>query len=1070
MSESVKVVPHLDFYSMAMALEDPWMKPSLDLRPLPVVVPHRTLAEALEKWMARQRGVAMGWRFLVPTQFVLEVTGLSGKNAWEEDSLTWAIYNELGPFLPELGGEDFSCRQRLALSQSLARQFILYGHFRQGLIASWAERKSGLPRGVESSVRDQEKWQRSLWEKLRVRLGGEHPALVLQRAKADAGLRAQWKERYPRLLVLGSGSLDPLVVDYVKILEAAGSQVEVQAVLPSLGYLGDLRQRRQVPEADTDPDELVLEEGHPLLASMGRHAVGTFVLMGCLDEQYTWWPEGSPEQRENPSLLHRLQQDVRSLSASTSHSLVPEDRSLTVHSCFGRRREMEALADEILRAFREIPDLQPEDIHVVTTDPELYRPLVASVLEQVSPTLPVQTLEAAPGEGDPLCLLVQQVLEMVARGSFRASEFLVSLEFSAVQKALGVEDDELARERLRERLRSSGLTRGLSDSEGGGGLRESVDRMVAGRWFGQTGPFRYPDGDYILPMVEELGSDFERSRALENWLRSLEEHVLHWQREPLATPEEWRLRLRAWLKDWWEEDEEAGSGEQVLWSALREITGEEPLDAAALADWLGERKDQGRRSGLTGRIRFGRMDVLQNVPCRVLAVLGLDDTGFPGKSRTPVWDLLSKDPRIWDRNPQVVKRQLFLDALMTPSDRLILSAPNGNTRTNKADPLSICLEELLRVLETMGVSREQVLFEHRLHPFVEDYFLGGAKRVPLSFSRRNCEVVRILRSGEKSPEKEEPELLASKKPTQITLSELRRFWKNPAEGYLRSLGGRLVQEEDPDEDNDYWPLRLSGLDAYHVKAALFEAKLNKPEEDPNFIPASLRVQRLLPPGNFGDRVFETLREKTDVLAERIRQKIGEEEKWTLSLSEDLPELTGAYRTDHQGRFVFFYRIGKMERASHFQDAWLTALGAAAAGFSGDMIAYSETGSGHPMHFTAPDKEKARAHLENLLRGYLTGQKRPLGYAVEASAQWAAEMFSGKGGDLEKAYHKLKNSWMNEGHFGGLPGEGQQEAALLAWQDRDPFADPEDWHYWAKSVALPLRRWQEERTPFNHGDV
>src|SRR5204862_351120 len=97
------------------------------------------------------------------------------------------------------------------------------------------------------------------------------------------------KRAFPRLIVVGTGALDPLLVRVLQLLGKASCEVQAHLALPSLGYLGELR--RLPPASAQDPEEIEMRDGHPLLVSMGRHAVGSFLLLGELDENYTHWPE-----------------------------------------------------------------------------------------------------------------------------------------------------------------------------------------------------------------------------------------------------------------------------------------------------------------------------------------------------------------------------------------------------------------------------------------------------------------------------------------------------------------------------------------------------------------------------------------------------------------------------------------------------------------------------------------------------------------------------------------------------------------------------------------------------------
>ena len=56
--------------------------------------------------------------------------------------------------------------------------------------------------------------------------------------------------------------------------------------------------------------------------------------------------------------------------------LSPSDRSVQIHACHGRARQVEVLRDAILHVLEEDETLQPRDIIVMCPDIETFAPLV----------------------------------------------------------------------------------------------------------------------------------------------------------------------------------------------------------------------------------------------------------------------------------------------------------------------------------------------------------------------------------------------------------------------------------------------------------------------------------------------------------------------------------------------------------------------------------------------------------------------------------------------------------------------------------------------------------------------
>ena len=122
---------------------------------------------------------------------------------------------------------------------------------------------------------------------------------------------------------------------------------------------------------------------------------------------------------------------------------------------------------------------------------------------------------------------------------------------------------------------------------------------------------------------------------------------------------------------------------------LAELEVATPVDIAVILDWMSSEVEEGnRRASISGATPFGRLKQLHNTPCRVLALVGMQNDNFPSRTTSPSWDLLRAQPKIWDRNARVDDRQMFLDAVLAPTERLIITASTQNIRTNKKQPFS----------------------------------------------------------------------------------------------------------------------------------------------------------------------------------------------------------------------------------------------------------------------------------------------------------------------------------------------------------------------------------------------
>lgn len=1051
----VPIYPHASVGGLMEGLSGEWGARREGPLPVPVVVPSIQFSDYLQLRIAEERGVCMGFDFLTPQGLIARAAGLD-ENPWSKERLCWRILPHVARYADDLGVRDPSPRDRFALAGLLADRFDQYGHFRPEIIRKWARSEPALKSPASADEKSAEAWQRGLWKVLQGEASGPHPALELERLKKDTGFLARLAAEFPRLLVIGTGSIDPLLVEVLGMLSEAGGEARIHVVLPSLDFLGDLRRRNSLPAADCDPESIEAHSGHPLLESMGRHAVGSFLLLGKLDDQYTHWPEPAAAQAPGGSLLGRLQSDIRALREPSPAETDSGDISLRVHSCFGPRREMEVLRDEVLRAFQDLDGLRPEDVHIVAPSLETYAPLVAAVLEQGGMPLPVRMTELPAAGHDPVVEGTLALLDMAGAGRFEASRVMRLLQLQAVQQALGIFDDEKCLERLRGWVRDSGLTQGIG-GDAPGSWRFSRDRLVAARWIGDDDSAKYPGGTFVLPVGSQLAGDGELAGRFVAWHSALASTFEEWSAEAPAA--RWGDRLAAACEELLAGADEAGLAVRPHLAFLGGLECPEPVDAGAVFDWLqAAAQEPGPRPKVSGRITLGRFKHLQNIPCRVLAMVGMHEGQFPGQSRVPAWDLLQQDPRAWDRNPRVDDRQLFLDAVLAPRDRLIITASTRNVRTKNFEPFSSCVDELLRVAARMGRPRESLVVEHRLQPFEAGYF-SGSGALPHSFDVNHARVADLLRDGK--PRAAAPfwsgESAAAEPPPEapeISVAQLAAFWKNPAKAFLGAQGIAPAREAEADDELDWAPLALGPLGAWQLKNSAVE-EIAFGSGDLAKTEAALRANRCLPPGKLGDRTWKASLALSEPLGGGVKAHIGETKAVDVALGRPRARVTGHVLAAKSGDALFSYRPGPMKKASHFLAAWIQAVAASCAGSPFPTRLLDEANPAIPRELPAVPPEQAQEILRHLVEGFLEGQTRPLCFAPSTSSEIAKLLAKEGAVPGEAVAAAAAKHW--ETSWSGTP-EGSGPAVLAAWRDRDPFADERPWVRWAEAVAGPLAEW------------
>ena len=1040
---------------------------------VPVLMPSVPLVERTKTALARRHGVAMGVVFLLPGAFIEHTAQLVGLDpvhpSWRPEGLAWRILPLLASMIEEDDTQRFreacqDARARQALAAEVADRFDQYLYFRPQMIAAWDRGEAWDP--LPDSAREDEAWQRELWRRLSGGLA-EHPHPAARLRDLVRRLHAGDGELPASLEVLAIGPLPPTLLPLLRAL-ATRTGVCVRAVMPSTEYLDEMRSGEEEDSA---------WERHPLLSHLGRQAVESF---RSLEEALV--TEGREHEilerpgRPPVTLLAQVQADIRAARRPGSGDTVARagpDLSVRVHRCHSARREVEVLRDELLDAFEALPGLTAGEVLILAPDLDTYGPLAEAILRDGEPALPLRLAERRLDRRDPLVQGMKAMLHLAA-GRAALSEGLALLELPAVAACLELLDVDPRL--LADRLRASGITWGLSAAhrramdagdQGTGTWRAGLDRLMAGFWLGDADDSSDGDRRAALPVSGDLGGDPAAMSASVDWLDGLVSVLEEWQLP--ASPARWADRLDRAL------DEVLAAGDDRFDSmAAVELVGqlraaetdhacEVEIGAGAVAAWLDRvAEDEVRRvSRVGGAIAMGGFKPMRAIPCRVLAVMGLDDSAFPRRAHAPAWDLLAAAPRRGDRDPVHEDRQLFLDALLAAEDRVIMTATARNVRSNKEEPLSACVEELLRVAattvsDTSGTPETaygKLIEDHPLQPFNP----GCYTRRRASFDAGHLEIARVFRERRDVAvpfQAGASELSGELEPAEVELHELIRTLREPWSVWLGSLGVVLPQPGDDPFALDREPVAApAGLHRWQLESAVISAVLGGRT---TFLEERLAADRLMPYGTLGRTMAGRSVEEAGSLARCALEAAGGRlEPLRLVYREGYPQVAGNISVTPDHRLHVLVRPTVLKTAPHHRlDVWVRATFAAACGMRGGTLVVSKAGGrariehGPPV---APDR--ARADLDRLLDLCGEARRRLLPFGPKTSSAVYVAGRRGKDGR-----ENARAAWNRQ--FWGGPGEGDTPSAELAWRDLDPFVEETfvEWQRLAAQVFGPVEEW------------
>ncbi len=964
-----------------------------------VAVPTRGMERWLTQRMAarlgaspgRADGVCANVEFPSPRRLVRDaVAAASGidpdEDPWLPDRMVWPLLEVVDGSLQEdwahplaihLGGTtgDPNRRaRRFATVRHLAELLDRYALHRPELLARWAAGEEGAA----------ERWQAELWRRLDERIGVPGPA-----ARLDDGCAAL--ERDPGLAALPERvslfGLTRLPAGRLRVLRALAAHRDIHLFLlhPSPALWEKVA---SVPRTIRRADDVtaVLPQNR-LLASWGQDSRELQIVLGEHESHH------HPADADASTLLRRMQRDIREDRAPEPVSLAPGDRSVQVHACHGRARQVEVVRDAILHLLADDQSLEPRDVIVMCPDIETFAPLIQAAFgagEEEDGGLRVRLADRAIRQTNPLLGVAARLLDLASE-RLTASQVLDLADREPVRRRFRLDDDDLGR--LEDWIHESGIRWGLDaaqraafklDTLSAGTWRAGLDRVLLGVTMTEDEQRLFGG---VLPLDDvESGAIELAGRMAELVAR------LHGVLDGLAGPQTvagWAAALAAGV------DALAVAGPRDAWQRwelqrlLDEVVAESGESTVSLAlpelrALLGERL-QGRPTRAnfrTGHLTICTLMPMRSVPHRAVCLLGLDDAVFPRKGPRDGDDLMLDDPHVGDRDARAEDRQLLLDALMAARDRLIVTYTGNDERTNIATPPAVPVGELLDMVERSGVAREEVVTRHPLQPFDPRNFVAEA---PWSFDHTTLDGARALCGERVVPAPFLSGPLDDVSEPVVELADLVSFVERPVRTFLRRRLGILAADYT-DEVEDALPVELGPLDEYGVGARLLEARLSGIEQRTAILAEIARGT--LPPRVLGKPVID----RVSPVVEEIVRQAGEAELASAEVEVQLGERTLRGTVPDVGdgllRTVLYARI----RARHRLSAWVRLLALTASRelpFEAVLVGRGEGRSVAVVRVGPVDVDVARRELASLVEVFDAGMREPLPLYCRTSAAFAA---------------------------------------------------------------------------------
>jgi exodeoxyribonuclease V gamma subunit len=948
------------------------------------------LSTALGATEDRADGVCANIEFPFPRTLIAAATATAtgvdpDNDPWTAERLVWRLLQTVDDSLrePWLGAlaSHVGEGRRFASVRHIADLYDRYSVRRPEMVQAWARREDSD--GSGRALPDSRVWQAELWRRLRERIAMPSPAERLPRAAERMRTEPQTLDLPERLSLFG---ITRLPTSYLQILAAIAHARDVHLFVlhPSPSLWAALDDNPAPATLRRRDDRSAAKPRNRLLASWGQDSRELELV---LQSQGTHEDHHHPTPTSRDTVLGRLQSDIREDTTPAGPPLPgerdrrpllgPADRSLQVHACHGRARQVEVVRDAILHLLEEDPKVEPRDVIVMCPDVETMAPLVQAAFgagraetddtpdtpaadRKRLPDLRVRLADRSLRQTNPVLGVVSLLLEL-ADERVTASQLLDLADREPVRRRFWFDDDDVTR--MEEWVVASGIRWGLDDAHREAykldvvktnTWRAGVDRILLG--VAMTEEDRRLVGG-VLPLDDVESGAIDLAGRLAEFVDRFHHAV-----DALSRPQtiiDWTAHIAAAAdaltattdRDSWQRAELQRILDDVVTDATSDAatrptdpTADPTTDPATepssaqleLADVRALLADRLRGRPTRANFRTGHLTVctlvpMRSVPHRVVCVLGLDDGEFPRKAPRDGDDLLLDDPHVGDRDPRAEDRQMLLDALLAATERLIITYTGNDERTNLTRPPAVPVAELLDVVDRTfrtddhhRTAREHVLIRHPLQPFDARNFTAGALApdVPWSFDRVALGGARALtrRSPTTEPFLSDP--LPPLDGELIELGDLVRFVEHPARAFLRRRLGISVRES-LDEVQDALPIELGGLGEWGVGQRLLEGVLTGAALE-ECIDAEV-ARGMLPPARLALPVLEKVRP----IVERIAQAAavhGEGPSDSLDVRVRLPEgrtLAGTVAGVHADtiRRVSYSRVRPRDRLG----AWVRFL-------------------------------------------------------------------------------------------------------------------------------------------------
>jgi len=725
------------------------------------------------------------------------------------------------------------------------------------------------------------------------------------------------------------------------------------------------------------------------------------------------------------AILNIIQKDILNLvkpdAMNPSEQTRKQDLSVSIYSCHSPLREIETLKDYLSECFNSVCGLAPEQIAVMAPDIEIYAPYINMVFGNDQQPIPFSISDRSYGRTDIITKTFFQFLNL-PNSRWEASDLITLTESPMIYKCFNIQPEEIPL--IKKWIVDSNIRWGFDENHkkhlelphfAENTWTAGFNRLFMGCAISEHEQNLF---EGILPYSIE-GKDAITLGKFYELVETLQYHAGIMENHHPAT--EWSDILLYAFNDCFATEEENSSSSIKIKKIIASISTEAEangfsgdIDIKTIRWLLSQTIENEMSEGgfLSKGITFCSLLPMRGIPFRIICLIGMDFDSFPRKDHNIEFNIMSNSPRPGDRSRNKDDRYLFLEAILSARDSLLITYTGRDIKNNTEKPPAVLVSELKDYIYQRFFIKD-ITVEHKIQPFSAAYFEENSAGL-FSYSVENLEIAKGLQN---EPIPDAPlfskKIMDSKKTginmaaaiadrdspdiRSLELAELVFFLKNPVKYFLmKTLRVRLENNRQLIENDE--PFGLSALDKY-----IIGEKILKKENDGQR--RILRAEGRLPHGNLGVFEFNNIANDIKLLQKHLEKwlKPGHSCPITKEISCSGINIFCSFKDLYEGIQVF-YRPGKLS-GKFLLHCWLYHL-LLNCGDSCETIIGTLNNTENKIEICkllpVTDPESI---LQELLDIYKKGLSQPVHFFPESSKALLEKIKEDEAYDIKKAANK-----------------------------------------------------------------